>query len=1069
MMLIPGLKPRLPQSVPILRFFYPQFCLTVATLGGLTLSGFLKIQPVAAQLIPDNTLGNENSVVMPTQGLNDIIMGGATRDINLFHSFREFNVGEGRSVYFHNPTGVENILTRVTGNQSSAIMGRLGVMGDANLFLMNPNGIIFGENASLDVRGSFIGTTADSIQLGDDAFFSARDTDNSQLLSIQPGALFSSALSQHLGNIENRGALAVGAGESLTLYGGEVSHRGTLQAEGGRVELLGDRVSVLDNATIDVSSPTGGGTILVGGDYRGGGITPTATQTFVGAGALLNADATLTGNGGKVIVWADNNTQFLGTIQARGGAVSGDGGFVEVSGLNTLDFRGDVTTFAPQGEMGTLLLDPTDLTVTNGATGANQIDVNLINNATTNYQLDASNNITFDAPINMTTARVGLTANAGNDIAVNNSIQTNGGDVILNAGGAIALNSGSSIITGENSVSQAGNVSLNAVRQVTLTNSEIQARSNNNNRPSNPSPQDYTIVEIRATQGSVNINNSTISASNFGSGYAGDVLIGGRDRVEFENGSRIFSNGHRGRIFVGQSSGTGLDNTVQTRNIIINNSTFTSNNDLNPTGVNLDSGDIYLRAIDAIAINNSDLDTFTNTRGDAGRVLLETDSGQISLINARLASNVGNDAIGSGGLIRIRTEDLAMFNSRLLGNVASFVPDLNDPTRGGKIEIFATGNVDLINSQVRTIVESGAFGIGGNIDITASRLSLTGGAQVLSGIIRSDGRNRAGIGVGGNIRVVTSNSVIIAGQNNRGVVSGFLASSERGTFGFAGNILIITPTLLVTNGGVITVDNLGLANVGSPGNILIIADAVGISRRGIISSASSTGGNGNITLALRGGLVMWQRGQIRTRAFNDGNGGNIRIRGAFALTHLFQNSDIIANAFRGTGGNIFIDAPLYRGFRNTNVLTFNSDVTASSQFGVDGNTTIEESLGNLPQAPIEQINAEELNQDVCELEDGLIAGGSSLAIVGTGGLQSNPLDTLIPLRGIVEWANIPEGNAPSVVVKPRPEVETASSVPIQQAQGWQINGEGKVELVAMASHATGTSVPSYQHPDCQNR
>lgn len=1033
----------------------------------LVFSGFLDSPQVQAQLIPDNTLGPESSVVTPIDGLNDVINGGATRDINLFHSFREFNVGEGRSVYFQNPPGVENILTRVTGNHASSIMGRLGVMGDANLFLMNPNGIIFGENASLDVRGSFIGTTADSIQLGDEAFFSARDITNSQLLAIQPGALFSTALNQHLGNIENRGALSVGAGESLTLYGGEVTHRGTLQAEGGRVELLGEIISILDNARIDVSSPTGGGTILVGGDYRGGGGIPTATQTYVGEGVLLNADATLTGNGGKVIVWADNNTQFLGTIQAQGGAISGDGGFVEVSGLNTLDFRGDVTTFAPQGEMGTLLLDPTDLTVTDGATGANQIDVNLINNATTNFQLDASHNITFDAPINITTARVGLTANAGNDIAVNHSIQTNGGDVILNAGGGIALNSGSRIVTGENSVPQAGNVSLNAVRQVTLNNSEIRARSNNNNRPSNPSPQDYTIVEIRATQGSVNINNSTVSASNFGSGYAGDVLIGGRDRVLIENNSRIFSNGHRGRIFIGQFSGTGLDNTVQTRNIEISNSTFTSNNDLNPTGVNLDSGDIYLRAIDTIAINNSNLDTFTNTRGDAGRVLLETNNGQISLVNSRLASNVGNNAIGSGGLIRVRTHDFAMVNSSLLGNVASFVPDLSDPTRGGKIEIFATGDVELRNSQVRTIVESGAFGIGGNIDITANRLSLTGGAQVLSGIIRSDGRNRAGIGRGGNIRVVTSNSILISGRNSAGFASGFFASSERGTLGFAGDILVITPTLLVTNGGVITAN--GLGDIGSPGNILIIADAVGISRFGRISSASLSGENGNITFALRGGLVMWQGGRISTQAFNDGNGGNIRIRGAIVFTNLFENSDIIANAFRGRGGSIFIDAPLYRGFRNTRILTLNSDITASSEFGVDGNTTIEESLGSLPQAPIEQINAEELNQDVCELEDGLIAGGSSLVFVGGGGLPSNPLDTLAPLRGVVEWANIPEGQAPSVVVTSRPEVETLSSRPIQQAQGWQVNSEGKVELVAMASNPTGASIPYYQHPDCQNR
>jgi filamentous hemagglutinin family protein len=1061
---LPGFKPRLPQVMLLLRYFLLQFCLTLA---GLALSEFLNPRLTAAQLIPDNTLGAENSVVAPLDGLNDTIEGGATRGMNLFHSFREFNIGEGRSVYFDNPAGVENILTRVTGDRASSIMGRLGVSGSANLFLMNPNGLIFGENASLDVRGSFIGTTADSIQLGDNAFFSARDIQGSQLLAIQPGALFSSALSQHLGDIENLATLTVGAGESLTLYGGEVTQRGTLQATGGRVEVLGDRVSLLDNATIDVSSPTGGGTILVGGDYRGGGAIPTATQVFVDRGAFLNANATIAGDGGKVVVWADNNTQFFGTIQAQGGAISGNGGFVEVSGLNTLDFRGDVTTFAPQGEMGTLLLDPTDLTVTRGASGANQIDVNLINTATTNYQLDASNNITFDAPINITTARVGLTANAGNDIAVNQSIQTNGGDVILNAGGGIILNSGSQIVTGDNSVRQAGNVRLNAVRQVTLTNSEIRARSNNNNRPSNPAPQDYATVEIRASQGSVNLNNATISASNFGTGYAGDVLIGGRDRVGLENNSNIFSNGHRGRIIIGQFSGDGLGNTVQTSNIEINNSLLESRNDLNPTGVSIDSGDIFVRAVDRIAIANSRLETLTNTRGDAGRVLLETNNGQVALVNSLLSSRVGNNAIGSGGIIRVDTGSLSMDNSILLGNVASFVPDLNDPTRGGKIEVFATGDVDLRNSQIRTIVESGAFGIGGNIDVVARSLFLQG-SQILSGVIRSDGRNRAGVGVGGNIRVVTSSSVLISGRDSAGFASGLFASTEPGTLGFAGDILVRTSTLLVTNGGVITAS--GLGTVGSPGNILIIADAVGIGRGGSISAASLSGENANISLILRGGLIMWQSGRISTQAFNDGNGGNINVRGAIVFTNSFQNSDIIANAFRGRGGSIFIDAPLYRGFRNTDILTPNSDVTASSEFGVNGNTTIEESLGNLPQAPIEQINAEALNQDVCELEDGLIAGGSSFSIVGSGGLPTNPLDTLVPLRGVVEWASVPEGEKqPNVVLTPRQVSEGNPSRPIQQAQGWKFTPEGKIELVATAPSFAGASYPSYQHPNCQNR
>jgi filamentous hemagglutinin family protein len=132
---------------------------------------------VNAQIVPDNTLGAEHPVVTPNVNirgiLGDRIDGGATRGANLFHSFQDFNVGAGRGVYFANPTGIENILTRVTGNNPSNILGRLGVLGGANLFLLNPNGIIFGSNVTLDIQGSFLATTATRIQLGDSGYCSA--------------------------------------------------------------------------------------------------------------------------------------------------------------------------------------------------------------------------------------------------------------------------------------------------------------------------------------------------------------------------------------------------------------------------------------------------------------------------------------------------------------------------------------------------------------------------------------------------------------------------------------------------------------------------------------------------------------------------------------------------------------------------------------------------------------------------------------------------------------------------------------------------------------------------------
>ncbi len=227
-------------------------------------------QPAQAQLVPDHTLDPEGSVVVPIEALIDEIRGGAARGSNLFHSFLEFNVGDGRSVYFANPVGIENILTRVTGSNASDILGRLGVAGDANLWLINPNGINFGPNSSLDVSGSFIASTADGIQLGEEGVFSATNPHNSQLLNVQPGALFHQAWANHQAEINHQGNLAVGQGETLRLQSGTVTMTGSLTAPGGRVEVLGHRVGLLDDAGIDVSSATGGGTVLIGGDYQGG-------------------------------------------------------------------------------------------------------------------------------------------------------------------------------------------------------------------------------------------------------------------------------------------------------------------------------------------------------------------------------------------------------------------------------------------------------------------------------------------------------------------------------------------------------------------------------------------------------------------------------------------------------------------------------------------------------------------------------------------------------------------------------------------------------------------------------
>ena len=139
--------------------------------------------------------------------------------------------------------------------------------------------------------------------------------------------------------------------------------------KGGQIEALGNRVAVMDNAQLDASGSNGGGTVLVGGDYQGKNPdVQNAQVTYFGPQATLRADATDNGNGGKVIVWADDTTRAYGNISAKGGVNGGNGGFVEVSGKQHLQFAAQVNTSAPLGQTGTLLLDPTDINIVSGLT-----------------------------------------------------------------------------------------------------------------------------------------------------------------------------------------------------------------------------------------------------------------------------------------------------------------------------------------------------------------------------------------------------------------------------------------------------------------------------------------------------------------------------------------------------------------------------------------------------------------------------------------------------------------------------------------------------------------------------
>ncbi len=230
--------------------------------------------------------------------------------------------------------------------------------------------------------------------------------------------------------------------------GGAVSVAGVLDASGrdagetgGAVKVLGERVGLFDGARVDVSGANGGGEALIGGNYQGKGAEPNAKATYVASAATIAADAVVEGDGGKVIVWADENTRFKGAISAKGGEASGDGGFAEVSGKRTLDFGGTVDLTAKKGGGGELLLDPNNITIQAAGADAN-IDTSGDPWATTgdNSILTVDTLVNQLALSNVTVMTSAAGTEAG-DITVNDAIASGGANTLtLQAHNDITVN-----------------------------------------------------------------------------------------------------------------------------------------------------------------------------------------------------------------------------------------------------------------------------------------------------------------------------------------------------------------------------------------------------------------------------------------------------------------------------------------------------------------------------------------------------------------------------------------------------------------------------------------------------
>ncbi len=273
------------------------------------------------------------------------------------------------------------------------------------------------------------------------------------------------------------GAIEIQAETGTLLAQGRIEAKGE-EAKGGEIALLGNRVA-LTNAQVNASGATGGGTILVGGDFQGSNpALQNAQRTVVTNTATLKADATKKGDGGKVIVWADGDTRYAGTITAQGGPEGGDGGFVEVSGKDTLSFTGTVDTTAPKGITGQLLLDPGNITIQNNASVASSSSNVTVTDGNWTFAEDGSTdqtithgmvlailnntNVAFQAQNNITVASGANISYSGANarsftLTANNAIDIQSGATVAGTAAALTIT-----LQSDNDANGTGTVNLAA-------------------------------------------------------------------------------------------------------------------------------------------------------------------------------------------------------------------------------------------------------------------------------------------------------------------------------------------------------------------------------------------------------------------------------------------------------------------------------------------------------------------------------------------------------------------------------------------------------------------------------
>jgi filamentous hemagglutinin family protein len=581
----------------------------------------------SAQIVPDGTLPNNSAVNL--EGQIQHITGGTQAGSNLFHSFDRFDVRIGETAFFDNASSIDNIITRVTGGQLSNINGLIRANGTANLFLLNPSGIVFGENSRLDIGGSFLGSTADSL-LFEDGSYSATNpvgADGLPLLSInvpiglqlgsQPGTIqvrgtgntqvFDRDISFATGGISGEG-LAVPSGQTLALVGGNIELvGGTLRSIGGSIELGSFRDGIarltstsngwtIDRGTIqsfqDIHLSAASG--LDTGGLAGGSMQLQGQNIILDDGSIVFARALSQGNSGKI---------FISASEA-----------IELRGSNPFDAQESIIIVGTLGAG-----DGSDVTITAGRLRLQ--DGALI--SAPSFGTGDAGNIT----VNTTEAveLIGNSSSTGRASSLLASTFSSGraGNVTVNTG-RLSIRDGATLQSATFGTGPAGEVTVNAVESIEVVGTDPESTPSrilaDTSISGDLSEELLNDPSVNRNSGNLFINTPLLRIADGGNVTVANDGPGNAGNIQVEAGEILLEN--EGKLAASTASGIG--------------------------------GNIDLQASNVVLREGSEISAESGGTGNGGNLTLETET-LAMLDDSRITANAFE---GAGGNININSQGI---------------------------------------------------------------------------------------------------------------------------------------------------------------------------------------------------------------------------------------------------------------------------------------------------------------------------------------------------------------------------------------------------------------------------